>query len=154
MSFFEGGRVILIVRKQQRTMVLDLKAPQGHTNAFIFFFCHVHDEENCLFLKFMIGRELEWIQSYWKTRSCVFKSLERSEALEPSCHGVSRFLDKTMAEVAPPSQALSLAHTFGFGIAVSIFLSLYLPPFSHGAFKYSLTPSPMSVSMKTKNEQG
>lgn len=59
-----------------------------------------------------------------------------------------------MAEVASLSQALSLAHTFEFGIAGSIFLSLYLAPFSHRAFKYSLTPSPMSASVKTKNEQG
>lgn len=88
------------------------------------------------------------------TRSCVFKSLEYSEALELSCHGVSRFVYKTVAKVASLSQPLSLAHTFEFGIAGSTFLSLYLPPFSHRTFKYSLTPSPMSVSMKQKNEQG
>lgn len=36
---------------------------------------------------------------------------------------VSRFLDEIMAEVASLSQAFSLAHSFGFGIAVFIFLS-------------------------------
>lgn len=60
MPLFEAGIDILIVRKHQGPMALDLKAPQGHTNAFIFF-CHVRDEETCLFLKIMIGNN--WTES-------------------------------------------------------------------------------------------